>query len=195
MVSKSKSKHSQKQKSAPELSVGSAHFGTEIKRRTPWILFSVIAGIVMIWISLTYEDVLSKKVQLVFFIPMIVYMSDSIGTETLALFVRELALKRLSLRHIFLKECMVGLCLGAVSGLSMGALSYFWFKDFSLSATITIAMTVNGIIAVLIGMLLPIIFSRLRRDPAVGTDELTTALSDNLSILIYLIVATFVLLR
>lgn len=149
----------------------------------------------MVWLGSTYEDVLSRKIELVFFIPMIVYMSDSIGTETLALFVRELALRRLNLKRIILKEILVGLFLGFASGFPMGVFSYFWLRDVSLSATVAIAMMVNGIIAVLIGMLLPIIFAKLKRDPALGTDEITTALSDNLSMLIYLVVATLILFR
>jgi Mg/Co/Ni transporter MgtE len=54
-------------------------------------------------------------------------------------------------------------------------------------------MTVNGLVAVLTGMLAPIVFAKLKRDPALGTDEITTALSDNVSMLIYLIVATLFL--
>ena len=176
-----------------ELNVAKAHFGYEVRRRSPWILLSVAAGIVMIWIGQAYEEELSERIELVFFVPMIVYMSDSIGTETLALFVRELALRRMRTRRIFFKELLVGLCLGLVSGLPMGVFSYFWFKDFGLSVTVVTAMVVNGMIAVLAGMLIPIAFHKMGRDPAVGTDEITTAISDNLSMLVYLIVATFIL--
>jgi len=178
---------------ASDLNVADAHFANEIRRRVPWMLFSVLAGIVMIWIGQAYEGVLSQKVQLIFFIPMIVYMSDSIGTETLALFVRELALKRLSLKHVFLKEVLVGFSLGLASGIPLGLFGYVWLRDVTLSITIAITLIINGVIAVLIGMLLPIIFVKLGKDPALGTDEITTAISDNLSMVVYLLVATFML--
>lgn len=176
-----------------QLDVAKAHFGNEIRRRIPWILLSVVAGIVMIWIGKSYEGLFSKKIELVFFIPMIVYMSDSIGTETLALFIRELALRRVNLRHLVLKESFVGLALGIASGVPMGVFSYFLFKDFGLSVVVAIAMTINGLIAVLLGMSAPVIFAKFHRDPALGTDEVTTALSDNLSMLVYLVVATLIL--
>jgi magnesium transporter len=153
----------------------------------------VVAGIVMVLIGDSYQNVLSERIELVFFIPMILYMSDSIGTETLALFVRELALRRLSIKRILLKEVLVGLFLGVASGLPMGLFCYLWFREFSLAATVAIAMVINGMVAVLIGMLLPVIFSKLGRDPALGTDEITTALSDDISMLIYLAVATALL--
>jgi len=177
----------------PDLNIEKSSFKDEVKRRVPWILLSVLAGIVMIQIGQSYEDAFSQKIELVFFIPMIVYMSDSIGTETLALFVRELALKRVKLHQFFFKEVFVGLTLGLVSGGAMGIFSFLWLKDFNLSIAVTLAMTINGLIAVLVGMLTPIVFAKFKRDPALGTDEITTALSDNLSMLIYLVISAVIL--
>ena len=181
------------QRSAPELDVTRAHFGYEVKRRLPWVMLSVVAGVAMIWIAQAYEEALSKKIQLAFFVPVIVYMSDSIGTETLALFVRELAKKQVRISRILIKELYVGLFLGLASGLPMGLFSYVWFKDAALAATVATSMIVNGVVAVLVGMLIPVAFSKLGRDPALGTDEITTALSDNLSMFVYLLTAAIIL--
>jgi magnesium transporter len=166
----------------------------EIRRRSPWMFLGLLAGIAMVLVGQRFEGALSRKLELVFFIPMIVYMSDIIGTETLALFVRELSLRRVSLHKIFWREVCVGLSLGLITGIPMGLFSYLWFRDFDLSVTLVIAMTVNGLVAVLTGVLAPIVFAKLKKDPALGTDEITTAVSDNISMLIYLIVATLFLL-
>lgn len=176
-----------------DLNVSRSHLGTELRRRTPWIFLSVIAGMVMIWIGQMYEETLSEKMELVFFIPMIVYMSDCIGAETLALFVRELSVRRLSLKHLLIKESLVGFTLGVASGVPMGIFSYVLFGDPALAMTVTTTMIINGVVAVMIGMFIPVTFSKLNRDPAVGTNEINTALSDNISILVYLVVATLVL--
>jgi magnesium transporter len=176
-----------------ELDVARAHFGSEVRRRLPWMLLAVGAGFVMIWIGQAYEGALARRIELAFFVPVIVYMSDSIGTETLTLFVRQLSQNPVNVRRILGKEMMVGLFLGLVSGIPMGLFGYLWFKDLTLGLTVGAAMTVNGLIAVLVGMLIPIAFAKLGRDPALGTDEITTALSDNLSMLVYLTVATAIL--
>ena len=147
----------------------------------------------MVLVGQAFEEQLSQRVELAFFLPMIVYMSDSIGTETLALFVRELALRRVSLKRLVLRESFVGLTLGIVSGVPMGLLCFAWLGDAELALTIVIAMTVNGLVAVLTGMLTPVAFARLRRDPALGTDEITTAVSDSLSLVIYLAMASLIL--
>jgi magnesium transporter len=117
-------------------------------------------------------------------------MSDSIGTETLALFVRELAEKRVVLHKLFRREVCVGLALGLVTGLPMGLFAYVWLGEAKLAMTLAAAMTANGLVAVLTGMTTPIVFAKLGRDPAIGSDEITTAVSDTASMLIYLVVAT-----
>lgn len=177
----------------PTLDLTQASFGREVKRRIPWILLSVGAGMIMLQIGRQFEHALAQRIELVLFIPMIVYLSDSIGTETLALFVRELALERIDPKQLLVKEILIGLSLGLTSAIPMGIFSYLWLKDLKLSLAVGLAMTLNGLIAVVVGMLTPIIFARLGRDPALGTDEITTAVSDNLSMLIYLVVATLVL--
>ena len=176
-----------------DLNIATTSFINEIKRRSPWIVLSLVAGVVMILVGRNFEELLSNKLELIFFIPMIVYMSDSIGTETMTLFVRELALRRVSFKRLFLREVCVGLYLGFISGVPMGFFSYLWLKDFELSVTIAVAMLINGLVAVLTGMITPIIFAKIKKDPALGTDEVTTALSDNASIFIYLIVAMLIL--
>lgn len=176
-----------------KLNVGRAHFGTEVRRRSPWILVAVVAGILMVLIGHGFEEQLAGRIELVFFVPMIVYMSDAIGTETLALVVRALATDHMHVRRIFLKELSVGLSLGATGGIPMGLIAYGWFGQWQLGLTVASAMIVNGAVAVLLGMLVPVSFAKLGRDPAVGTEEIGTALSDIVSILIYLAVASLIL--
>jgi magnesium transporter len=176
-----------------ELNVGRAHFGTEVRRRAPWILLAVAAGILMVWIGQAYEEQLSGRIELVFFVPMIVYMSDAIGTETLALVVRSLATDHMHVKRIFLKELLVGLSLGATGGVPMGLIAFAWFGEWRLAVTVALAMIANGAVAVLLGMLIPVSFAKFGRDPAIGTEEIGTAVSDILSILIYLVVATLIL--
>jgi magnesium transporter len=176
-----------------ELNLSETTTRNEVRRRAPWLLLGLAAGIVMVFVGQHFEEILSKKIEVVFFIPMIVYMSDIIGTETLALFIRELAVRRVSMHAIFWKEVTTGLALGLIAGIPMGVFGYIWRRDSRLALTLTLTMAVNGVVAVVTGMVAPVIFARLKRDPALGTDEVTTAVSDNVSMLIYLITATLIL--
>jgi magnesium transporter len=178
-----------------ELNVSRAHIGYEVKRRTPGALFAMLAGIIMLLIGRTFESALASKFELIFFIPVIVYMSDSIGTETLALFVRELALRRLHFKKIFFREALVGISLGLITGIPIGIFSYFWLRDLKLSLVIVLTMTVNSLVTMLVGMIVPILFVKFKRDPALETEEIATAISDIASMSIYFLVATLLLFR
>ena len=176
-----------------DLDLAHSTAGAEIRRRAPWIGLALLAGIVMVLVGNRFERLLSGRIELVFFVPVIVYLSDCIGTETLALFVRELALRKIDVRRAFFRELSVGVALGVASGVPMGLFGYWWFGDVRLGTTLVIAMTMNGVVAVVTGTLAPLLFAKLGRDPALGTDELTTAISDNVSMLLYFVVAMLIL--
>ncbi|MGH8515703.1 MAG: magnesium transporter, partial [Gammaproteobacteria bacterium] len=98
----------------------------EIRRRAPWIFLALGAGIVMIFVGRNFQEAFARRLDLVLFLPVIVYMSDSIGTETQALFVRELALRKVRLHRLLLRELTVGIALGLLSGVPMGLIGYAW---------------------------------------------------------------------
>jgi magnesium transporter len=104
-----------------------------------------------------FEETFSQRIELALFLPVIVYMSDSIGTETLALFVREMSQRKVELHRFFLREARVGLALGLLSAVPMGALrvSLVWRGPSGD----------NTRDRVLTGMLAPLIFARLGKDP------------------------------
>ncbi len=162
----------------------------EVRRRVPWMFLALAAGAVMVLVGGQFEDTIAKNLKLALFVPVIVYLSDCIGTETLTLVVRELGRRKVTLRKLLLRESAVGLALGVAAGVPIALFSYVWLGDVGVAMTLLVAMTANGLVAVCTGMLIPVVFSKLDRDPALGTDEITTALSDNISLLIYLVVAS-----
>jgi Mg/Co/Ni transporter MgtE len=60
------------------------------------------------------------------------------------------------------------------------------FEDV-ISKNLKLALFVPVIVT---GMVIPVLFAKLKPDPVPGTDEITTALSDDVSLLIYLVSAS-----
>ena len=58
----------------------------------------------------------------------------------------------------------------------------------------TTAMTLNLILAAIIGVMIPLILSKSGRDPAVGSSVLITAMTDSGGFFIFLGLATLVLI-
>ena len=89
---------------AVEFSLVKACPSQEIRRRAPWLVISVAAGFAMMMIGEAFDASLAHRIQIAFFLPTIVYMSDIIGTEVLALVVRELAFRTVRLEQLLRRE-------------------------------------------------------------------------------------------
>src|SRR3989344_5841002 len=81
-----------------------------IEHRIPWLSLGLLGGILATIIVSKYEAILSADVRLAFFIPIIVYLSDAIGTQTETIYVRELSeRKKINFFKYILKESFIGL--------------------------------------------------------------------------------------
>jgi len=161
--------------------------------RLPWLLVGLIGGTLASVIVSRFETVLSENISLAFFLPLIVYMSDAVGTQTETIFVRNLAKGKISLTTYLLKEFLVGIVLGVVFGILIGLIANFWIGSFKIAFTVGLAMFVNVAIAPIIALIVPTAIFKEHRDPALGAGPFTTIVQDIISILIYFLVAGFIL--
>jgi|SRR3989344_9388444 len=83
-----------------------------LEHRLPWLFLGLIGGILATLIISKYENILSSDIRLAFFIPVIVYLSDVVGTQTETILVRELTESKIDLIKYMGKESLVGLGLG-----------------------------------------------------------------------------------
>ena len=67
------------------------------------------------------------------------------------------------------------------------------YKDVMLGVVMIMAMTLNLLLAALMGVLIPITMLRFGRDPAVGSSVLITAVTDSGGFFIFLGLATLFL--
>jgi len=73
-----------------------------IEHRIPWLLFGLLGGLLATIVVSKYEAILSADVRLAFFIPIIVYLSDAVGTQTETIYVRALSEKKINfVKYIF----------------------------------------------------------------------------------------------
>ena len=72
--------------------------------------------------------------------------------------------------------------------------AYLLYGSWSLGVVMTAAMTLNLLLAALMGVLIPMTLSRLGRDPAMGASVMITAMTDSGGFFIFLGLATIFLL-
>lgn len=169
--------------------------GHLIQHRIPWLVLGLLGGVATTFVSSRFEEVISRNINLVFFIPVIVYMADAVGTQTETIFVRKLSGGKANFGIYILKESVTGLALGTLFGLLLGLFAYLWLHSASTAITVGLAMLVNVTIAPMLAVLIPQLLQKERTDPALGSGPFTTILQDLISLLIYFLIASIILFR
>lgn len=158
--------------------------------RLPWLLIglvgSMIATLVMSW----FEASMQSKLAIAFFVPAIVYLADAIGTQSEAIAVRGLSLSNAPIRDLVGGELRTGLLIGLILGLLTVPFNLLMFGDMKLAIAVALSLVVAGSVATTIGLGFPWFLSRLVMDPAFGSGPIATIIQDVLSLIIYFLIAT-----
>lgn len=161
-----------------------------ITHRLPWLFIGLIGGIAATVFASKFETLLESRVELAFFIPVIVYMADALGTQTETIFVRNIAKKKLNIYPYLIKESVLGISIGLLFGLFTGIFTYFFFKSLEIALTVALSMALTMSIAPFIALSVSAFLYREHQDPALGGGPFTTIIQDLLSLIIYFLIAS-----
>ena len=167
--------------------------GALIKERLPWLILGLLGGLIVTLIVSRFEGILSSNISLAFFLPVIVYMSDAIGTQTENIYVRNLGKFKDNFFKYLIKEVFIGLSFGLFFGVLLGLFAKFWLHSNTVALTIALAMFVNGTIAPIVALIVPEIIYKEHRDPALGAGPFTTIVQNIISLSVYLFVASILI--
>lgn len=166
-----------------------------IEHRLPWLILGLMGGIGATVFAASFEKLLAQNIQLAFFIPIIVYMADAIGTQTQTVYVRNMGKRREIFRKYIFKEFLLGILLGLLFACITALFSYIWFQSLETSMTIGLAMFATMTTAPVLGITIPELIRKIHKDPAVGAGPFTTVLQDLLSLFIYFSIASMIILK
>lgn len=162
-------------------------------RRLPWLLVGLAMSVIAVGVMASFERTLTTHVTIAFFIPALVYLADAVGTQTEAIAIRGLSVRKLSLGRILALEAATGGLIGA----ALAVLAFFgvWlvFDSAMIGFGVGISLFAAGTLASTIGLLLPWMLSQIDIDPAFGSGPVATIIQDVLTILIYFGVMTLLL--
>lgn len=167
-----------------------------LRFRMPWLVVGLFGGFAAAFLLGRFEAVLTKNVELAFFLPFIVYLSDAVGTQTEVIYVRNVKAGKSAVKkfHRYLiKEAALGLIFGLLFGVATFILAYLWMQDTALSLTIGLSMGISVAMSPLVALIIARIFQIEHQDPAAGAGPFKTILQDVVSILIYFSIASIIL--
>lgn len=178
--------------------------GKSIKKRFPWLLMLLILGMVISILISGFEEAISNITVVVFFQSMILGMAGNCGTQSLAVTIRVLTDEEITNKKLFkmlFKEFRVGLLngliLGSISFVTVFAFLYLTHKEIIVGSGFNIpdVILVSGIIAFslfaamtiasLVGTTMPILFKKMKIDPAVASGPFITTVNDVVAVVVY----------
>jgi magnesium transporter len=170
--------------------------GLLVRKRIGWLLLLFVAEAYTGTVLRSFSSELEAAVALSFFIPLLIGTGGNIGSQTVTLIVRAMALNEITLNDvgwIVWKELRVGLILGAV--MAVVALGRAALLGVGPEIGLVVAATILAICcwSATVAAILPLTLRRLRIDPAVVSAPLITTLVDGTGLVIYFEIAKFLL--
>ena len=174
------------------------------KSRIPWLMFLMLSATFTSMILTRFEERLAAVAGLVPFIPMLMGTGGNSGAQSATAVIRSLSLGDIEPRdalRVIWKEWRVallcGLSLAAVNFVKMLLLDGLILGNshvtVAVAATVSLSIVFIVMFAKLVGSLLPIGAEKVGLDPAVMANPLISTLTDAVSLLIYIGIATLIL--
>jgi len=164
--------------------------------RLPFLLITLVGGLLAGTVIGVFEDTLHGIPMLAIFIPVIMDMGGNAGTQSTTIFARALALGHINMRHFgqhLLRELGVGVTMGVAVGILTGIIAAVWQGVPALGLVIGLSLTLTLTLATTLGFLIPYLLTRLGLDPAAGADPIITTIKDITGLLIYFLLAYYLL--
>ncbi|HUP20274.1 MAG TPA: magnesium transporter [Gemmatimonadota bacterium] len=174
-----------------------------LKFRHPWLQLNLLTAFVAAGVVGYFQDTIDQVVVLAVFLPVLAGQSGNTGCQALAVALRGMTLGELKAgreKVLVLKEGLLGLLNGALTGVTAGAGMYLFARSqdnpdaLLLGMIVTTAMTASCVLSGVAGALVPITLKRLGADPATASSIFLTTATDVASMGIFLGLASMLIL-
>lgn len=163
-----------------------------VRSRLPWLAFNLVTQMAIVSVLKGFETTLDQVTALAVLLPLVTGQGGNVGSQTMTLVVRSLALGRIerrSVQRLLRKEVAVGV----VNGLAVGAMASVVAVVVGgaalapfIGGAIFLAMVANLAAGGLAGVAVPLTLNRLGVDPAVASAAFVTTVTDTFGALSFL---------
>ncbi|ANN63042.1 magnesium transporter [Brachyspira hyodysenteriae] len=165
------------------------------KRRIFWLFVLVFVNIVSGYVIGMFEETISKYVSLIFFLPLLIDSAGNAGAQSSTLIIRSLSVgdvKKSDWLFMLGKEILVSTTLGLTMSLAVSLIAVFR-GGLIIALVVSLSMILVVVIGSLIGLCLPFLFVKFKKDPTTSSVPLVTSICDISGTAIYLLLATTIL--
>ncbi len=164
-----------------------------VKRRILWMHINLATAFLAASVVGLFESTIAQFTALAVLLPVVAGQSGNAGAQALAVTMRGLALREISVRQwlrVLSKEARVGLLNGMAVAASTALGVYLWSRSSGLALIIGMSMVISMTVACMAGALVPVVLTRLRQDPATSSSIVLTPVTDVAGFFSFLGIAT-----
>ncbi|ULJ65095.1 magnesium transporter [Wielerella bovis] len=168
-----------------------------VKNRWVWLAVNLVTAFAASRVIGVFESSIAQIVALAALMPIVAGIGGNSGNQTITMIVRAMANAQISTKQamrLLKKEVGVALVNGLIWGSVMGIISWLLYGNLGIGLVMVAAMTLNLLLAAVLGVMIPVTMDKLGHDPALGSSVLITAVTDSGGFLIFLGLATMFLL-
>lgn len=178
-----------------------------MKKRLPWLVVLLFLGMAVSSVVGVFETVVAVLPIVICFQSLILDMAGNVGTQSLAVTIRVLMDENLTTSqkfHLVSKEIKVGFS----NGLVLGMMAFIFIgcyvcllkhnpvgNAFLISACVGVALMAAMVISSMVGTLIPMLFHKIKVDPAVASGPLITTINDLVAVIAYYGLAWILLIK
>lgn len=167
-----------------------------VKKRMPWLQINLLTAFLAASVVSLFENTIAQFTSLAILLPVVAGQSGNAGAQALAVTMRGLALREITIRHwliVMFKEVRVGFFNGLGIALTCGIGVFIWSGSLGLVAVIATSMVLAMVAAGFAGAVVPIALVRLGQDPAQSSSIILTTVTDVAGFFSFLGIATLLM--
>ena len=165
------------------------------RARLPWLFLGLIGGVGAAMIMGTFDTIVEEFPLILLFTPLIAAMAGNVGVQSSAIIVQGLANDDIkgSINTRLIKEMFLAALNGLILALFLFGFMWAWQQDFQTALAVSVSLVAVIIVAGIVGTFIPLFLHKRGIDPAIATGPFITTSNDIFGILIYFIIAKFIL--
>jgi magnesium transporter len=168
----------------------------KVHNRYRWLVINLGTGFLAAFTVGQFENTLNQYVLLAVYMPIVAGMGGNAATQTLAVLVRGIALGQIQLKtaaRTLRNELGAAFLNGLLVAVLVAIVVVIINNDIKIAIVLAMAMVINMVVAGFFGTLVPLLMSKLGKDPATSATIFITTATDVFGFLAFLGLATLIL--
>jgi magnesium transporter len=152
-----------------------------VRSRLPWLCINLLTAFAAAAVVGIFDATIAKFTALAVLLPVVAGQSGNTGAQALAVTSRGLALREIRVGHwwrVVRKEVGAAVLNGIAVATITSAGVLVWSSSTGLAGVIGVSMVVSMVLAALSGAVIPILLTKLGRDPATASSIILTTVTD-----------------